>query len=170
MAMRIDAGPPFSALFALWLSMMAAVDWPLVQQSWGRRRRKRVVTAIPAHNRGAADEVVVDRAVRRKVLRKVAPLATGAQNIHHRVHDPSHVGPPLATTWLGRRNQWRNTRPLVIREVARVPQVITIVFRSVLKRPHRRPSRESGHLLLNPTDSPDSRSFKTDTQPAQGRA
>jgi len=24
-AMRIDAGPPFSALFTLWLSMMAAV-------------------------------------------------------------------------------------------------------------------------------------------------
>ena len=28
------------------------------------------------------DEVVVDRAVRRKILRKVAPLATGAQDIH----------------------------------------------------------------------------------------
>jgi hypothetical protein len=48
---------------------------------------------------------------------------------------------------LGRRNQWCNIRPLVIRKVARVPQVITIVFRSVLKRPHRRPLRESGHLL-----------------------
>src|SRR5712672_1890014 len=64
-----------------------------------------------------------------------------------RVHDRTHVGPPLATAGLGRRYQWCNIRPLVIREVARVPQVITIVFRSVLKRPHRRPLRESGHLL-----------------------
>src|SRR6266853_5977045 len=76
---------------------------------------------------------------------KVAPLATGAQDIHHPVHDRTHVGPPLATARLRRRNQWCNIRPLVIREVARVPQVITIVFRSVLKRPHRRPLRESAN-------------------------
>src|SRR5262249_25368369 len=85
-------------------------------------------------------EVVVDRAVRRKVLRKIAPLATGAQDIHHGVGDRTHVGPTLATTGLGWRNQWCNIGPLVIREVARVPQMITIVFRPVLKRPHRRPS------------------------------
>src|SRR5262249_1070377 len=85
-------------------------------------------------------EVVVDRAVRRKVLRKIAPLATGAQDIHHGVGDRTHVGPTLTTTGLGWRNQWCNIGPLVIREVARVPQMITIVFRPVLKRPHRRPS------------------------------
>ena len=46
-------------------------------------------------------EVVMDCAVRRKVLRKVAPLATGAQDIYHCVHDRTHVGPPLATAALG---------------------------------------------------------------------
>ena len=108
---------------------------------------KRVMNAIQHAIALPPNEIVVHRAARRKILRKVAPLATGAQNIHHRVHDRTHVGPPLATAGLGRRNQWRNTRPLVIREVAWVPQVITIVFRSVLKRPHRRPLPESGHLL-----------------------
>src|SRR5882672_5855375 len=108
---------------------------------------ERMVSAIQHTIAVPPDEVVVDRAVRRKVLRKVAPLATGTEDIHHPVHDRTHVGPPLATAGLGRRNQWCNIRPLVIREVARVPQVITIVFRSVLKRPHRRHLRESGHLL-----------------------
>ena len=80
------------------------------------------------------DEVAVHRAVRRKVLRQIAPLATGTQDIHHPVHGRPHVDPALATAGLGRRNQRFNIRPLVIRQIARVSQVITIVFRSVLKR------------------------------------
>src|SRR5271163_345865 len=107
-------------------------------------------------------EVVVDRAVRRKILRYVAPLATGAQEIHHPVHHGAHVGPSLATAGLRRRNQWFDIRPLVIRQVARVPQMIAIVFRSVLKRPHWRSLRESDGFPLNHTnDSIDSRSFET---------
>src|ERR1700747_2543432 len=98
---------------------------------------ERIVNAIQHTITLPPYEVTVDRAVRRKVLRKVAPLATGAQNIHHRVHDRPHVGPPLATASVGWRNQWCNIGPLVIGEVARVPQMITIVFRPVLKRPHR---------------------------------
>ncbi len=108
---------------------------------------ERVVNAIQHTIAVPPDEVVVDRAVRREVLRKVAPLATGAEDIHNPIHDRTHVSASFATARLGRRNQRRNIRPLVIREVARVPQVITIVFWSVLKRPDRRPLRESGHLL-----------------------
>src|SRR5215471_17335234 len=76
-AMRIDAGPPFSALFTLWLSMIAAVG----------------VASRSAFSR--------HRAVRRKVLRQIAPLATGTQDIHHPVHHRPHVGPALATAGLG---------------------------------------------------------------------
>src|SRR5215831_4850444 len=54
-------------------------------------------------------------------------------------------------------------RPLVIRQVAWIPQVITIVFRSVLKRPHRPPPGRIRPHPLNPKDSADSRSFETDT-------
>ena len=87
------------------------------------------------------DEVVVDRAARWKILRKIAPLATGAQDVHHAVHNRTHVGAPLTSARLRRRNERLDIRPLVIRQIARVPQVITIVFRSVIMRPHRRLSQ-----------------------------
>jgi hypothetical protein len=74
-------------------------------------------------------------------------LATGAQDIHNPVHDRAHVRSPLATA----RFRWRNERLdmplLVISNVTRISQVITIVFRSVLIRPHRRPLLESDTFL-----------------------
>src|SRR5215471_16129478 len=70
----------------------------------------------------------------------------------------------------GRRNQGFNIPPLVVREIARIPQVITIVFRSVLKRPHRRPPPRITPPPLNPNDSVDSRSFETDTEYVGGCA
>src|SRR6201982_726517 len=98
---------------------------------------ERIVNAIQHTLTLTPYEVSVDRAVRRKVLRKVAPLATGAQNIHHRVHDRPRVGPPLATAKLRWRQQGCNIDATVIGGGGRVPQMITIVFRPVLKRPHR---------------------------------
>jgi hypothetical protein len=73
-------------------------------------------------------------------------LATGAEDIHDPVHDRTHVGPPLAAAALRRRNERLDKRPLVIRQIARVSQVITIVFRAVLRRPHRVSLLESGRL------------------------
>jgi len=92
------------------------------------------------------NEVVVDRAAGREILRKVAPLAAGAQDIHDPVHDRAHVGSPLAAAWFRRRNKRFDKRPLVVRQVARVSQVIAIVFRAVLMRPHRRSLLESDRL------------------------
>src|SRR5215207_4504208 len=40
-AMRIDAGPPFSALFTLWLSMIAAVGLAPVHPAHGTPHRAR---------------------------------------------------------------------------------------------------------------------------------
>jgi hypothetical protein len=79
-------------------------------------------------------------------LRKVAPLAAGTEYIHHPVHDRAHVGSPLAAALLGWRNKRFDRRPLVIRQIARVSQVITIVFRAILTRPHRGALVESGRL------------------------
>src|ERR1700730_621992 len=93
------------------------------------------------------DEVVVDRAARWKILRKITPLATGAQDVHHAVHHRTHIGAPLAPAGLRRWNERVAMRPLVVRQTARVPKVISIVFRSVLMRPHRRRLPESGRLL-----------------------
>src|SRR5215471_12997678 len=116
------------------------------------------------------DKIAVHRAVRRKVLRQIAPLATGTQDIHHPVHGRPHVDPALATAGLGRRNQWFNIRPLVIRQIARVSQVITIVFCSVLKRPHPTAPGRIRPPPLNPKDSADSRSFETDTKAIEAPA
>src|SRR5260370_40240488 len=89
------------------------------------------------------NEVVMDCAARRKILRKVAPLAASAQDIHNSIHDLAHVCSPLAAAALRWWNERFDNRRLVIRQVARVSQVIAIVFRSVLLRPHRRSLRES---------------------------
>jgi hypothetical protein len=78
----------------------------------------------------------VDRAARRKILGKIAPLATGTQDVHHAVHHRAHVGAALAAAGLCGRNERFDMRPFIVGQVARVPQVITIVFRSVLIRPH----------------------------------
>jgi transposase len=40
-------------------------------------------------------KIVMQRAARRKVLWDVPPLAAGAQDVHHAVHDGPHVDPPL---------------------------------------------------------------------------
>ena len=44
-------------------------------------------------------------------------------------------------------NEWFDKCPLVIRQVARVSQMITIVFRAVLMRPHRGPSSNQAASL-----------------------
>ena len=69
------------------------------------------------------DEIVVDCAARRKILRKVAPLAVCAQDIHDPVYDRAHVGLPLAATASRWRNERFDKRPLVVRQVARVSQL-----------------------------------------------
>ena len=52
-AMRIDAGPPFSALFTLWLSMIAAVGVTVRHHSrHDRRARTQKMLAIGHLTRG----------------------------------------------------------------------------------------------------------------------
>ena len=84
------------------------------------------------------EEVVIHRAAWRKILGEIAPLTTGAQNIHQAVYHRTHVGAALAAARPRRRNEWRNNRPLLVREVAWVSQMITIVSRPVFLCPHRR--------------------------------
>ena len=129
---RIDARPPFSALFTLWLSMMQAVGLAVSFRLLAAFHVECVMNAIQHAVALPPNEVVMDCAARRKILRKVAPLAAGAQDIHHPVHDRAHVGSPLAAAALRGWNERFDKRPLVIRQVARVSQVIAIVFRSVL--------------------------------------
>src|SRR5208282_2631993 len=99
---------------------------------------ERVMNAIQHAVALPPDEVVIHRAVWRKILRKIAPLTTGAQDIHQAVYHRTHVGAALTAARPRRRNEWLNNRPLPVREVARVSQMITIVSRPVFLCPHRR--------------------------------
>jgi len=87
-------------------------------------------------------KVVVHRAARRQILRDVAPLAVGAQDIHHAVDHLAHVDAPLAAAALGRRHQRFDMRPLGVGQVARIAQLVAVVAGAVLDRPHAAP-RES---------------------------
>ena len=88
-------------------------------------------------------KVVMQRAARRKVFWNIAPLAAGAQDVHDAVHDRAHVRSPLAAAAFSGRDQRLDIRPFVIRQVARISQVIAVVLRSVLVRPQWRPLLES---------------------------
>src|SRR5271156_3227365 len=85
-------------------------------------------------------EVAAHRALRGKILGKIAPLATGAQQIHDGVEGLPHVGLASASTALCGRNKRFNQRPFRVRDIAGVAQFIAIVPRAVFTRPHRRPS------------------------------
>src|SRR5262249_35076930 len=91
---------------------------------------QRAVPALPA-------EIAVHRATRRQILRDVAPLTAGAQDIHHPVENFA-----LAAAALGRGDQRLDLLPFRVREITRIAQLVTVVARAVLGRPHRAP-RES---------------------------
>src|ERR1700683_2524459 len=118
--------------------MMAAVGLDFAFRPFAAFDVERVMNAIQHAVALPPDEVVIHRAVWRKILRKVAPLTTGAQDIHQAVYHRTHVGAALAAARPRRRNQWRNNPPLLIRQVAWVSQMITIVSRPVFLCPHRR--------------------------------
>ena len=80
-AMRIDTGPPFSALLTLWLSMMAAVGAGFAFASLTALHIKRVMNAIERPVVAPQVEIVVHRAAWRQVFRDRPPLASRAQNL-----------------------------------------------------------------------------------------
>ena len=80
---RINAVPPFSALFTLWLSMMQAVGLGLAFGLLAAFDVERVVNVLQRAVVAPQTKVVIHRAARWQVLRDIAPLASGAQDIHH---------------------------------------------------------------------------------------
>src|SRR5271166_3048131 len=123
---------------------------------------ERVMDAVQRAVQAPIAKITIDSAARRQVLGKVTPLASRAQHVHDAVERLSHVGLASAASPPRRRNERFDMRPFPVRQVARISQMIALVFRSVLVRPHRRPP-ESDRLPLITTDSRDSTSFGTDT-------
>ena len=81
-----------------------------------------------------------------QVLGDVTPLAAGTQDKHDTVEDFAHIDLALAPSTFRFRYQRRDMTPLLVRDIARVSQMIAIVGRAIFLRPHGGPSK-SGRLL-----------------------
>ena len=73
-------------------------------------------------------KVTIDGAARRKIFGEVTPLASRAQHVHDGVERLSHVCFAFAASPPRRRNERFDMRPLLIRQVARVSQLIRLYF------------------------------------------
>ena len=65
----------------------------------------------------------------RQILGQRAPLAAGAQNVHHAVDHLADSDAPFAAAGLARRDQRLDMRPFRIGQVARITQFVAVVAR-----------------------------------------
>src|SRR5207248_6467798 len=93
---------------------------------------QRVVNGLQRAVVAPRTKIVVHRAARRRVFQHVAPLAAGAQDIHHAIDHLAHVDTPLAAATLRRRYQRRDMFPFRVREIAWIAQLVTAVAGAVL--------------------------------------
>jgi hypothetical protein len=84
-------------------------------------------------------EIVIHRAAWWQILRDVAPLTSGAQDIHHAVDHLAHVDAPLAATTLGWRDQRFDMRPFRVGQITRIAQLVAVVVGAGFGRPHATP-------------------------------
>src|SRR5208283_4753078 len=138
-AVRINRGPAFfSALHALAVDdgggragVAAGLRATLLVEP--------VMDTIQCAVQAPVAEITIHRAARRKILRQIAPLASRTQQVQDGVERLPHVRLAFAASPPRRRNERLDKRPLLIRQVARISQMITLVPGSILVRPHRRP-------------------------------
>ena len=90
-------------------------------------------------------EVIMHGASGGQVFGKRAPLAAGAENVHHAVDHLAQIDAALAAAALARRNQRLDMRPFLIAQVARIAQRVTVVAGSVFSGPHRAPHDRKRH-------------------------
>jgi hypothetical protein len=76
-----------------------------------------------------------------QVLGKRAPLATGAQDIHHAVRHLAHLDAPFAAARLCRRDQRFDMRPFLVGQIARIAQFVAVVAGTVFGSPHPAPHK-----------------------------
>src|SRR5205085_12077557 len=98
---------------------------------------ERVMNAIQSAVPTPQVEIVEQRATRRQILRNRPPLASRAQNIHDPVHHLTNVNPTLVPSPFDRWNHRLHMRPLIVSQIAGIPQSAAVVAPTVLRRPHR---------------------------------
>ena len=72
-------------------------------------------------------EVIMHGASGRQILGQRAPLAAGAQNVHHAVDHIADSDAPFAAAGLARRDQRLDMRPFRIGQVARITQFVSVI-------------------------------------------
>ena len=114
----IASGPPFSVVFTVWLSIMAAlgVGWrPSAARTTGRR-----VYPFPGAIPRPTAEVFVQGLPRGQIVRHQAPGTAAPQHIQDALHHLPQVHGAGAAARFGRRQQGCPPCPLGIAEVAGV--------------------------------------------------
>ena len=86
-------------------------------------------------------EVIMHGASGRQILGQRAPLAAGAQNVHHAVDHLADSDAPFAAAGLARRDQRLDMRPFRIGQVARITQFVAVVARGGCRQSTRGTSR-----------------------------
>ena len=62
-------------------------------------------------------------------------MAAGAEQVHHAVNHLADIDVPFATAGLARRDQRLDMRPLLIGQIARIAQLVTVVTGAVFISP-----------------------------------
>ena len=81
-------------------------------------------------------EVILHGASGRQLLGQRGPMAAGAEQVHHAVNHLADIDVPFATAGLARRDQRLDMRPLLIGQIARIAQLVTVVTGAVFISPH----------------------------------
>jgi len=84
-----------------------------------------------------ANQIVMQGAFRRQILRDIAPLTSRAEHIHDPVDDLANVDLAVSPAVLGWRDERLDKRPFRVGQVARVAQLVAVVFGTVIAGPHR---------------------------------
>src|SRR5450759_509997 len=139
---RIDAGSAFLGAFHTLAVNDGGGGTGFASRLLATLLVKRVVNAIQRAVVPPQTEVPIHGAARRQLLGAVATSESSAQHVHDAVNDIPCVHFTLAAPALRRRNERPDMRPFFVRHIARISQMIALVARSVLARPHRQPSSQ----------------------------
>src|ERR1700730_2129777 len=86
---------------------------------------ERVMNAIQRAVLVPKVEITKQRALGRQIFGNVTPLASRAQHIHETVHDFPRLNRALPSATFGRWNNRLDVRPLIVRQIARIAQLVT---------------------------------------------
>src|SRR5271156_2936 len=117
---------------------------------------QQMVQGFPGPVVAKAHEPAICRLVWRKMLRQHAPGNTAPQDVEDCVHQLAHLPGPMPSGLGGRRQKWGEDFPFRVRQVARIAQVVSVMFCSGLGGPPRRLQGER----IKPLDSLNDSVFK----------